>query len=146
MRLFSITVLLFTLFSLNSCTVEPEAIDFGNDQCHYCKMTVVDVQHAAQYVTKKGKQYKFDAIECLINQLKTVDEKTLAFVLVANYSKPGSMLSADSSTFLICPEIKSPMGEYLSAFESKEAAKEIEMKLGGNIYNWQAIKEEINEN
>ena len=58
---------------LLSCTIKPEKINFGSDMCHFCQMTIVDRQHAAQYVTSKGKQFKFDAIECMLNEFS---EKT----------------------------------------------------------------------
>ena len=37
-----------------SCKIEPQKIEYGKDQCNYCKMNVVDKTHSAQYVTKKG--------------------------------------------------------------------------------------------
>ena len=63
-------ILFIALFVLNSCSVEPKKINYGQDHCHYCDMTVVDKTHASEYVTKKGRAYTFDAIECLVNDLK----------------------------------------------------------------------------
>ena len=78
-------VLLLTI----SCKVEPEAIEFGKDQCSFCKMNIVDKTHAAQFVTAKGKQFKFDAIECMVNYIGQNSEEKIALLLVADYGNPG---------------------------------------------------------
>ncbi len=59
--------ILILLLIVTNCSVSPKAIDYGNDGCHFCKMTIVDKLHAAEVVTNKGKVYKFDATECMIN-------------------------------------------------------------------------------
>src|SRR5690606_41500698 len=61
------------LLVLTSCNVGPQAIDYGKDGCHFCKMTIVDKLHAAEIVTNKGKIYKFDASECMINFMEDFD-------------------------------------------------------------------------
>jgi copper chaperone NosL len=137
-------IALCPLFLLLACSMEPQAIDYGNDQCHYCKMTIVDVQHSAQYVSSKGKQFKFDAIECMIHDLKDKSKNDYAHILVADFNKPGNMIDARDASYLICEEIKSPMGEYLSAFEQKQAADSICESLGGDVFNWTDIKAELN--
>ena len=86
MRIFNLLLTVISFFFLVSCTVEPEPINYGGDQCEFCKMNVVDKAHAAQYVTSKGKQFKFDAIECLVREISTpeIKESDLAFILVAD--------------------------------------------------------------
>lgn len=125
-----------------SCAVEPESINYGSDQCDFCKMGVVDKSHSAQYVTKKGKQYKFDAIECLVREIADPEIKVsnLAHILVADYSNPGNMIPASEATYIICKKIKSPMGAYLSAFSNKAEAQKTIDDLGGNLYDWTSIQ------
>jgi copper chaperone NosL len=127
------------LFLWLSCTVEPEKINYGSEACHFCKMTIVDRQHAAQYVTKKGKQFKFDAIECMVNDLSDKEVEKIALLLVADYMEPGKMIPASQATFLISKEIKSPMGANLSAFSSVQAANLVKDKNGGEVYDWLAL-------
>ena len=55
-------ILLATVL-LAACQPSPKPIEYGSDMCDYCKMTIVDQQHAAELVTTKGKAFKFDAIE-----------------------------------------------------------------------------------
>jgi copper chaperone NosL len=134
---------LLTLFLVSSCKVEPEEINYGKDGCHFCSMTIVDNQHASELVTAKGKVYKYDAIECLINDLKKRDSAEVGMLLVNDYSNPGELISAESATFIISEVIPSPMGAFLSGFSTKEAAEKVISENGGTLYNWQTVRRQI---
>jgi copper chaperone NosL len=133
---YAIYTLLLLLFS---CNVSPQAIDYGNDGCHYCKMTIVDKLHAAEIVTAKGKAYKFDATECMINFLDEFDTSSIQLYLANNYNKPGELIDATQATFLISENIPSPMGAFLSAFKNKEDAIKIQTQKSGDIYTWEEL-------
>jgi len=131
-RILFIALLLF----LVSCKVEPKKINYGQDHCAFCDMTVVDKMHACEYVTKKGKSYPFDAIECMTQKINQENnESELAFILVSDYQNLGKLIDAENATYLITEKIKSPMGANLSAFSSLEKAKKMQHELGGTIYN-----------
>jgi len=143
-NLFRIISVLLIVFSLTSCKVEPKEINYGKDHCHFCDMTVVEKTHAAEYVTKKGKAYMFDAIECMVRDLdRNTDEADMAFILVADYGNPGKLVAAQDATFLICEKIKSPMGANLTGFGSLELAQTTHEELGGELYNWEQLKTEF---
>ena len=127
-------------FSLISCSVGPKPIVYGTDGCHFCSMTIVDTQHAAQLVTKKGKNFKFDAIECMMNHLKEVDNSTIELFLVNDYDSPGDLIDATTATYIRCEEIPSPMGEFLSAFDTKSSADEIVAAKKGELFAWEGLK------
>lgn len=133
--LFGLTVLLLT-----ACTPKPQAINYGTDKCDFCRMTIVDRQHASEVVTAKGKAFKFDAIECMINYVNEADANEFALFLVNDYLTPGALIDATTSTYLISPNIPSPMGAFLSAFESVEQAQATQAKQGGDLYEWNQIK------
>lgn len=139
-KLFISTIVLLLTFS---CKVEPEAIGYGKDQCVFCKMNIVDKTHSAQFVTTKGKQYKFDAIECMVNYLDENNENEIALLLVANYGNPGEMIDAKQASYLISKEIKSPMGANLSALYSLEKAQELQQQYLGEIYTWKTLKQKF---
>jgi len=140
----SIITILFSLFLAISCKVEPKEINYGQDHCLHCDMTVVDKSHAAQYVTKKGKAYMFDAVECLVMKVnKDQNEGKMEYLLVADYANPGSLIDAKSATYLISEKIKSPMGANLSAFSSKETAEKFLKDNGGKLYTWNQLKTEL---
>ena len=136
---------LFALLLVISCKVEPEAIEYGKDQCNFCKMNIVDKTHAAQLVTNKGKQFKFDAIECMVNYLDENSEDEIALLLVSDYGNPGEMTDAKTATYLISPEIKSPMGANLSALSTSEKAKELQQKHSGEIFTWETLKQKLSD-
>lgn len=139
----TITLLLLLCFS---CNVKPQAIDYGNDGCHFCKMTIVDKVHAAEIVTKKGKVYKFDATECMINFTKEFDASEIQLYLSNNYKKPEALIDATQATFLISNNIPSPMGAFLSAFKNKEDAINTQKDKGGKLYTWHELQKHLKNN
>jgi len=132
---------LLLFFTLTSCNLQTNKIHYGEDGCHYCSMTIVDQQHAAQLVTRKGKVYKFDAAECMINSLADFDTKTVAQFLVTDYETPAQLIDATSATFIISPEIPSPMRANLSASKSKENARVLLETKSGDLYSWEEIQQ-----
>jgi copper chaperone NosL len=133
------------LLALCSCNVSPQAIDYGNDACHFCSMTIVDKVHAAEIVTKKGKVYKFDATECMVNFLKDFDATEVGLYLSNNYIEPESLIDATNATFLISENVPSPMGAFLSAFKNKSDAEKVQSEKGGALYNWEELLGHFNQ-
>lgn len=130
--------LLFSLL-LMCCSSKPQAINYGVDGCYFCKMTIVDKLHAAEIVTKKGKVYKFDATECMINFRNDFGSSEIKLYLSNNYSQPESLIDATQATFLISENIPSPMGANLSGFKNKKDALKIQTEKGGAIYTWNEL-------
>lgn len=137
-------IILIVFFLTTACSIKPEPINYGIDACSYCSMTIVDKTHAAQVVTKKGKQFKYDAIECMVNDiLEKNNEPELAMMHVADYSKPGEMIKPKESHFIISEAIKSPMGANLSAVSTEEAGEKIISENGGTLLSWDELKEKF---
>jgi len=139
--------LFFSLFLVGvlslGCQVRPKPIDYGHVGCHYCSMTIVDQQHAAQLVTKKGKVFNFDAVECMMNQLKDEDGTAMALFLVNDFDRPGELTDATKATYLISENIPSPMGAFLSAFSEEEEALHVKDVNGGELLTWNALKQQF---
>lgn len=133
---YSIIALLLVLFN---CNAKPEPINYGSDGCYFCKMTIVDKTHAAEIVTKKGKVYKFDATECMINFMKDFETSEIELYLSNNYTEPEALIDATKATFLISENIPSPMGAFLSAFENKAEAEKFQAEKGGDLYTWEEL-------
>ncbi|WKN46418.1 hypothetical protein [Tunicatimonas pelagia] len=100
---------------LASCQTEPEPIAFGKDQCHYCKMSIADPKFGAELITDKGRIYKYDATECVVNQLAEESTRYQMLLAVA-HNNPKQLYPMDSLVFVISPEFRSPMGANLAAF------------------------------
>ncbi|MFX0555285.1 nitrous oxide reductase accessory protein NosL [Maribacter sp. CXY002] len=132
-----IAIILITIWS---CNVGPKAINYGADACHYCSMTIVDRQHASQLVTEKGKVFKFDATECMMNHANEVDRQSIAMFLANDYNMPGELIDATKATFLISKNIPSPMGEYLTAFSNQTKAQTAQIENGGELLTWEELQ------
>ena len=129
--------------SINSCSVEPEPIDYGHDQCHYCRMTIVDQIHAAQLVNDKGKVFKYDAVECMINDARGFEHGQIALMLVNHHDQPGELIKAESAYYLISESLPSPMGAFLTAFKSDQQLRAAIDSYGGRALDWSSLGEEI---
>ena len=145
-KFLSLVLIVLAMGLVLSCSVSPQPISYGSDGCHFCSMTIVDRQHAAELVTKKGKVYKFDAVECMLNHLKEIDATKMSLYLVNDYDAPGALIDARKANYLICEEIPSPMGEYLTAFGSEEGLEKKYKELGGQIFSWDEIRDEFKVN
>ncbi len=110
-------------------------------QCAHCNMDIRDRFHEATAENKTATIH-FDAIECLINYLKTNDENTFTMLKVADYIS-GKLTNAKTATYLKSKAISSPMGASLSAFISKNEAIKTKNKKGGEVYTWEEIKDKF---
>ena len=134
----------FIFLPFLSCEIEPAEINYGKDGCHFCSMTIVDNQHAAQILNNKGKAYKYDAIECMLNDLKKRPSAEIGMILVNDYNEPGELVIAMQAAYLISPAIPSPMGAFLSAGKDASQILTLKNSQGGEMYTWETIKEKFN--
>lgn len=133
--LLSILVLVTT-----ACAPAAKPIDYGADACYYCKMTIVDRQHAAEAVSSKGKVFMFDAIECMVPYLALEGENNYPVLVVNDYLRPGEWTDARSAAYLISRNLPSPMGAFLTGFADKAAAESVQKEKGGDVYDWEGMK------
>lgn len=136
-------VLLSTL--LLACSPSPKPIQYGTDKCDFCRMTIVDPQFAAELVTDKGKAFKFDAIECMVQYRQTKPETDFALQLVNDYLQQGTLHEATSCTYLVSPNLPSPMGANLSAFSDRTSAEDYQREKNGTLYNWETLLAHLDE-
>ena len=130
-----ITMLAVLLFS---CTVEPEALDYGHDACYSCKMTLMDKKFGAEIVTKKGKVYKFDDLNCMINFYNSgaEPEDNMAYRLVVDFANPEKLIDAQEAFYIKSNQIKSPMAGQVASFEIKEQADVNNKQWKGIWLSW----------
>ena len=127
--------LLTTLFS---CSTEPEPLQYGEDACHTCKMTLMDKKFGAELVSKKGKVFKFDDVNCMLTFYNSGEMPSSDFLhrLVIDFSQPEKLINAADAFYLKSPEIKSPMASQIAAFEQKEKMDEIKKQYKGIYLVW----------
>lgn len=131
--------------ALSGCTPKVRPIAYGSDTCHYCRMTIVDQQHAAQVVTEKGKAFKFDAVECMLHYLDSPEARPMALFRVADFRNPGELVDATAASYLVSENLPSPMGAFLSAFADRGEASAAQAEFNGDLYDWEGIRAHIRQ-
>ena len=141
----SISFFVILTFILSACTIETKPIDFGNDDCDYCKMTISDTRYGAELLTKKGRDYKFDDLHCMKGFLndEIVAEDQVHSLWIVDFSNPEQLIKAETSFLLHNDELKSPMGSNIAAFGSEEDVNTYHSEYSGKILTW---KEFFNSN
>ena len=135
----AVAVLLLPLLAM-SCTAKQKPIAYGEENCTYCQMTIVDKIHGAELVTKKGKVFPYDAVECMVNDLKERNEDEVALLLVNHYHAPAELIDANEAIYLKSENLPSPMGGNLTAFADADAADAALAEYGGELLTWQELK------
>jgi copper chaperone NosL len=102
-------------------------------------MNIVEPQFAAEAVSSKGKIFKFDAIECLINYTLEKEETEFALKLVVDYNEGNNWIEAQTSHYLVSENLPSPMGGNLSAYKDKGSAEAMRSAKEGTVYDWESI-------
>lgn len=128
------------LLLLAACSTQTEPINYGTDACTFCKMTIMDKKYAGEVVSKKGKNFKFDDVSCLIKYVKVnqlTDDET-AIIVVNNFNKPHDFLEAKNAVFVQDSNINSPMGGNFAAFASLESVDKSLVSVK-NQYSWADI-------
>jgi copper chaperone NosL len=121
-----------------SCNTKPEPFQPGKDVCQFCKMGITDTRFGGEVITKKGKIYKFDDMHCMISFLKAGGEaeKDISKKVTLNFEKPNEFIDVLSATFIISPELKSPMGSNAAAFSAKQAAENCASNKQAELKTW----------
>ncbi len=130
--------LIMICMSVLSCSTGPEPLHYGTDICTFCKMTLVDNKFGAELVTKKGKVYKFDDLNCFVNYYNSGYEPVEDFQhrLVIDYSNPGELLNATDGFYVKSPGIRTPMDSQIAAFGTKSSMDTFMKQWKGIYLSW----------
>ncbi len=128
------------------CQQGPQAIAYGTDACEFCAMTISDDRYGAAILTDKGRTYKFDSIECMLQA--TMEGEKLASVqvdqwYVTSYPARGVLVSAPAVSFLASGNLPSPMGAGLTAFANQVDAENMQREKSGEILNWSGLQDYV---
>jgi copper chaperone NosL len=105
----------------------------------------MDSRYGAELVTDKGKTFKFDAMECLINYKHDNPEitKVLHSEWTNVHNDNTSLIDATACSYLRSSKLPSPMGMYINAFEDQKSAEEFKNINGGIIYSWSELNNQF---
>ena len=145
MKINLIIVILGGLLLVSQCTPKKSPIEYGLDKCEYCRMAIVDQRFGAELVTTKGKVYKFDATECMVNFIhsKEMNADNISMLLTNTFDKPGELVEVEKCYFLRSKEMPSPMGMYINPFARKTLAQQYQSEQNGKIYHWSELKQKV---
>lgn len=142
-------LLLLTISSsmLSNCEPQVQAINYGQDGCNYCRMTIVEEMYGTELLTKKGKAYKFDSIECLAafvlkGEIATENIENLYFT---DFEDAGNLHPLSDIIFVQAKKLKSPMGLNLSAFRNLDTAQNVAELYFGNTMSWDQVRDYVDK-
>lgn len=129
------------LLIAGACNTEPDEIKFGTDQCALCRMNISEVKFGAEIVTKKGKIYKYDGAECMMNALSlgNISYEDAAGFYVVDAANPKQLTNALNASYLISEKLPSPMGANLSCYSNKADAEAMQKQYGGELKTWDEL-------
>lgn len=135
--------LLFVLCTFSSCGSKgPEAVVLNKDACEFCKMTISDGRFMTELITKKGRVYKFDDLNCMLQYSAESGKAAVESFYVGNYEKQNEFIEASKAWYVADSSLKSPMGGNTAAFENKEIATTQAVKYKTTTINWSALNNE----
>lgn len=130
---FGLLIGLFAAMSFAACSTGPEPIRYGQDNCHHCKMTLTDKRFGAEIVTQKGKVFKFDDLNCLVNYLKSgiTPAASIAQIVAVDFKKTGAFVAVEQALFLENEAIRSPMRADIACFSDSKELEVVKTEIGG---------------
>ncbi len=129
-----------TVFAVFACLIFSILSAQKYKQCTQCKMDVKSDEFKAKTIENNSKVHHFDAIECLVNYLKTRKESDFDQLLVTDYNTE-KYIEAATAYYLKSKSIPSPMGANLSSYATEKEAKTMQIDKDGEVMDWKALKE-----
>jgi len=92
-------------------------------------------------VTKKGKVYKFDDLNCMVKFITSAHEpaENIAFQLVVDFEQAEKLIDSKQAYYCQSDDIKSPMASHIAAFEKKEDLERYNKEWNGVALDWQEL-------
>ena len=142
-NIYSVVFVFLIILTLSSCGSDPDPIDYGKDECEFCRMLITDNKYGAELITDKGKIYKFDSMECLVefSLVKNTLGDTNNKLLVTDFYNTGKFINCRESSYVKNDKFRSPMGLNVTAFNGEEQAQMFISENGGEKINWVEVIE-----
>jgi copper chaperone NosL len=106
-------------------------------------MILVDKHYGCEFITGKGKLYKFDDVNCMVDFMAKEPAKsdTQGMALLIDFNAENQFITADKAVFLKHTGLRSPMGSSIAAFNNADAAAAVDRNLGGGgkVLQWSEV-------
>ncbi len=142
---YCLLTLIFGLL-LAACQPENRPVRIG-EECAHCRMQITAPQYAAELVTKKGRQYVFDDLSCLVRFLN--EEPAIAGqaaqLLAADYRQPTRWVPVTEAAFVRSAQLRTPMNGQTVALATDTAAQTLSQQLrpAGTPLTWPQLQREL---
>lgn len=137
-----ITTFISILFLMACGEPTPQPIQYGSDECAYCRMIVTDAEFASQVLNNQGRSFKFDSIECMAAyDITNEDQENIHSRWVPDFHDRDEWLEAESAAYLHSETLRSPMGLFLSAYSDRASAEEMRDEYGGELVDYETVKQ-----
>jgi len=143
----SLGLIIILLFALTSCSSQPEPINYGHDECDFCRMQISDNRYGCELITDKGKVFKFDEAGCMIeyalveNLIGDANQK----FLVTDFAVPETFIDANNGFYVHNENFRSPMGLNVMAFDSEVSRQKFVAENSGHLLNWIDVIEMVKQ-
>jgi copper chaperone NosL len=136
-----------SLFLLMACDPGPQDIRVGQQECDHCRMMISDERFASQLITQQGRQYAFDAIECMAAFIDGKDASRLDIhsLWAPDFFNPGTWIAAEEAVYVQSDQLRSPMAVNISSYTSREYARRQQSEFGGEILNWEEARQQVRQ-
>ncbi len=146
LNILKIIFFLLVIFIVTSCSSGPEVIKYGEENCGFCKMTIMDKKFGTELVSQKGKIFKFDDAACMVKYMKVsdLDDSNFKFIVFNGVDAPGELLGVEEATFVYSGEMRSPMLGNVGAFKDpKKANAYIKSDTSAQMMSWEEVKSKL---
>lgn len=134
------------LLHLSACEPKPQEINYGSDQCEYCRMMITEAEFGSQVLNQQGRSFKFDSVECMAAYDLTIDTpENIHSLWVPDFLNRDEWLEASSAIYLHSETLRSPMGLFLSAYRDHESAQSMKDEYGGQLVDYDQVRQIVNE-
>lgn len=130
------------LLLLSSCQSGPSAWEPGNYACDFCRMTIMDDRFGASLLTKQGREYRFDDLQCMVrfNNAGAINPKQIRSIWVLLYESPGEFVEVENACFAIDSTLRTPMGSHAAAFAAPSGAAGQALRAQPVRLTWEQLK------
>ncbi len=146
-----LVIVIVALLSLGACIqgeaiAKPPEIHFGEDLCAACGMVISDPRFASALAWEvepgRYESLAFDDVGDMVAFIKENGDKTMTHFWVGDYES-GEWLDATTASYVLSPQIQSPMMHGVAAFATEDAAQAYSPTVEGKVLDWNHMRAEV---